>query len=109
MSSVRGRDEKDKVKDMRDRARFDVDRARNTSVNKFRPDNQISRKPPVSNPSTLKVADFSGANVKRGSDVNDIVKNARNRSQAIKANSFFMNTPSIVDTKIIKASVGGAF
>tara|TARA_R100001509_G_scaffold112177_1_gene67497 strand:- start:936 stop:1247 length:312 start_codon:yes stop_codon:yes gene_type:complete len=103
MSSVRGRDEKDRVKDMRDRARYDIDAARNISVNKFRP-----KQKPKTNPSVFKAHNFSGANIRTGGDERDIVKNAVERSKRIKAHSYFLNTPIDTDTKI-NTPVGGPF
>ena len=106
MSSVRGMDENDKVKNMRDRARYDIAYARDNSVNRLRPDTFLTRPAKGGN---IKATDFSGANIKTGGDERDIVKNAVERSKRIKAHSVFMNTPSITDSKIIKSSVGGPF
>lgn len=106
VSSVRGMDEKDKVKTMRDRARYDIAYSKDSAVSRLRPDTFKTRPAKGGN---IKATNFSGANVKTGGDERDIVKNAIERSKRIKAHSVFMNTPSIVDTKIIKTSVGGPF
>lgn len=104
-SSVRGRDVKDTVKSMRDRARYDIAYARDNSVNKLRVDTHKSRPAKGGN---IKATNYTGLVIKRGSDEKDVVKNARNRSQTIKAHSLFINTPPVVDAKI-NAKVGGPF
>jgi len=105
MSSVRGRDIKDAVKSLRDRARYDIAYAKDNAVNKLRKD-QFRERPTKGG--NIKATNFSGAVMKRGGDIENKVKQARERSQTIKAFSEFNRNPMKEDTKIYSVT-GGPF
>ena len=81
MSSVRGRDLKDAVKDRRDRARYDIKYSQDNSVNRFRPD--TFKKPNLPNQLPSKTTPIVFHN--RGSDLKDSVKVGREKAQFLKA------------------------
>ena len=107
MSSVRGRDQKDRLKTMNNRARYDVAYSKDNSVNKFRPDTFLGLDP-KSNPNMLQ-PEVNIAPVKRGGDVKDMVKDGRDQQRQQKSNSTFTRFSVPTNSKIVGyGSTGGA-
>ena len=86
MSSVRGTDNRDFVKDARDRARFEIAYSNDNTVNKFRAD--TLRKPTLPSELPSKTTPIVFHN--RGSDLKDSVKGGREKAQFLKAHTPFM-------------------
>ena len=107
MSSVRGRDQRDRVLTMNNRARYDVAYSKDNAVNKFRPDTFLG-KDPKGNPNQLK-PQVNQAPFKRGGDVKDMVMEGRKQAQQSKSNSSFTRFSVPVNSKIIGyGTTGGA-
>ena len=93
MSSVRGIDLKDGVKNSRDRARFDI--AYSKDVDMRRPDTFRN------NPKDIKSMKKTTPVISnRASDIKNQVLEGRSKAQYNKANSGFMRFTTPVDTKI---------
>jgi len=89
----RGMDNRDVVKNERDRARFHI--AYHKDTNKMRPDTFYN------NPKDLgKLKGKTPVISNRGSDLKDQVLEGRKKAQYNKANSGFMRFTTPVDTKI---------
>jgi hypothetical protein len=93
MSSERGIDNRDVVKNMRDRARYNI--AYSKDVDMRRPDTFRNNPKDIGK---LKVKTPVISN--RGSDLKDQVLEGRKKAQYNKANSGFMRFTTPVDTKI---------
>lgn len=107
MSSVRGRDQRDRVLTMNNRARYDVAYSKDNAVNKFRPDT-FRGLDPKSKPNMLQPQSNS-APFKRGGDIKDLVKEGRDQARQSIANSSFTRFSVPVNSKIVGfGSTGGA-
>ena len=97
LSSVRGMTDKDMVKTMRDRARYEIAAHNDISNNRFRPDRRIMSQ------SEFKVKPLKSAPIpvsRRGSDLKDQVLEGRKQAQHKKANSVFMSYTQPQNIKI---------